>query len=60
LPQRHISEQIPGLNLAHCQIKFGDIPLENFAQLMETQDIDADTARLVSTGMGEPDSGAGD
>ena len=35
------------LNLAHYQIRFGELPLENFAQLMETQEIDDETARLV-------------
>ena len=39
------------MNLAHYQIRFGEIPLENFAQLMETQEIDSRTARLVATGM---------
>ena len=39
------------LNLAHYQIRFGEIPLENFAKLMETPEIDSRTARLVATGM---------
>jgi len=37
--------------LAHYQIRFGAIPLENFAKLMETQEIDSKTARLVAVGM---------
>ncbi len=39
------------LNLAHYQNRFGEMPLENFAQLMKTQEIDQETARLVSTAM---------
>ena len=39
------------LNLAHYQIRFGEIPLANFQQLMETQEIDNETAHLVATGM---------
>jgi len=38
------------LNLAHYQIRYGEIPLENFDQLMATQEIDAETERLMSRG----------
>jgi transcriptional regulator with XRE-family HTH domain len=43
--------RLQALNLAHYKLRFGEIPLENFAQLMETQEIDSKTARLVVTGM---------
>ena len=39
------------LNLAHYKIRFGEIQLENFAKLMETQEIDDETAKLVAVGM---------
>jgi hypothetical protein len=39
------------LNLAHYQNRFGEIPMENFTRLMETQELDSKTARLVATGM---------
>ena len=39
------------LNFAHYKIRFGEIPLENFDKLMETQELDDDTARLVAVGM---------
>ena len=39
------------LNLAHYQIRFGEIPLANFAKLMKTQEIDDETAKLIAVGM---------
>ena len=51
--KEHLAEtaRLLALNLAHYQIRFGEIPLENFAKLMETQEIDDETARHVATGM---------
>ena len=39
------------LNLAHYQLKYGDLPLENVEELLRTEEIDEETARLISTGM---------
>jgi len=52
-PKDQLAEaaRLLALNLAHYQIRYGEIPLENFDQLMATQEIDAETERLVSRGM---------
>jgi hypothetical protein len=39
------------LNVAHYQNIYGETPLENFVQLLELQEIDGRTTRLVATGM---------
>ena len=39
------------LNLAHYQLKYCDLPLENREELLRAQDIDEETARLIATGM---------
>ncbi len=59
------------LNVAHYQLKFGALPLENFADMLRAESIDAGTAELLSAGMqnlvgalgqvmGLADDGAGD
>jgi transcriptional regulator with XRE-family HTH domain len=39
------------LNLAHYQINYGDLPIENVEDLLRTHSVDQTTARLVSLGM---------
>lgn len=39
------------LNLAHYQQKYGALPFENFAGMLRADDIDAETAELLSAGM---------
>ena len=39
------------LNVAHYQLKFGALPLENFADMLRAQTIHAQTAELLSAGM---------
>jgi hypothetical protein len=39
------------LNVAHYQLKYGALPLENFAGVHRADDIDAKTAELLSAGM---------
>ena len=36
------------LNLANYQSRFGELPLENFTQLIETQTIDDATGQLIA------------
>jgi hypothetical protein len=39
------------LNVAHSQLKFGALPLENFADMLRAQTINAETAELLAAGM---------
>ena len=39
------------LNVAHYQLKYGALPFENIAGMLRTDDIDAETSDLLSTGM---------
>ena len=39
------------LNVAHYQLKYGAMPFENFAGMLRANDIDAETAELLSAGM---------
>ena len=59
------------LNVAHYQLRYGALPLENFADMLRTETIDEETAKILSAGMqnlvgalgqvtGLADDGAGD
>jgi len=39
------------LNVAHYQLKYGALPLENFADMLRAQTINPETAELLMTGM---------
>jgi hypothetical protein len=39
------------LNVAHYQQKYGALPFENFAGMLRAEEIDAETAELLSAGM---------
>jgi hypothetical protein len=39
------------LNVAHYQLKFGALPLENFADMLRAQTINAETAELLAASM---------
>jgi len=39
------------LNVAHYKLKYGALPLENFADMFRTESIDPETAKLLSAGM---------
>lgn len=39
------------LNLAHYRRRYGELPLENFADLLRAQTIDAATGELLALGM---------
>jgi hypothetical protein len=39
------------LNVAHYQQKYGALPFENFAGMLRADDIDAETAELLSAEM---------
>ena len=39
------------LNVAHYQLKFGALPLEDFAGMLRAETINPETAELLSTGM---------
>lgn len=45
------TSRLLALNLAHYQIRFGEIQLENFRKLIATQETDDETDRLVAVGM---------
>jgi hypothetical protein len=38
-------------NVAHYQLKFGVLPLEDFTEMLRAQSIDPETAELLMTGM---------
>jgi len=48
-----VAEAAPllALNVAHYQLKYGALPLENFAEMLRAQTIDHETAKLLSAGM---------
>ena len=39
------------MNLAHYRLRYGDLPLENFVDMMQAQTVDAETAELLAAGM---------
>lgn len=39
------------LNLAHYQLKFGELPLETFEEMMESQEIEPETAAILTNRM---------
>jgi hypothetical protein len=39
------------LNVAHYQLKYGALPLENFADMLRAQTINSETAELLAAGM---------
>ena len=39
------------LNVAHYQLKYGALPLENFADMLRAQTINPETAELLAAGM---------
>ena len=39
------------LNVAHYQLKYGALALENFAELLRAESINPETAKLLSAGM---------
>ena len=41
------------MNLANYKSKFGDMPIENFKELLTTDTIDEDTARILMEGSEE-------
>ena len=47
------------LNVAHDHLKFGALPLENFADMLRAQTIHAETAELLSAGMQQLVGGLG-
>ena len=51
--KEHIAEaaRLLVLNVAHYQLKFGALPLENVADMLRAQTINAQTAELLSAGM---------
>ena len=51
--KEHIAEaaRLLALNVAHYQLKFGALPLENFADMLRAQTINPVTAELLMTGM---------
>ena len=59
--KEHIAEaaRLLALNVAHYQLKFGALPLENFADMLRAQTINAQTAELLSAGMQQLVGGLG-
>ena len=47
------------LNVAHDQLKFGALPLENFTDMLRAQTINTWTAELLSAGMQQLVGGLG-
>ena len=43
--------RILALNVAHYQQRYGDLPLENFTDMLRAEAIDPATPELLSTGM---------
>ncbi len=39
------------LNVAHYKAKYGELPLEEHQAMLETQEIDKDLAKLLTSGM---------
>jgi hypothetical protein len=39
------------LNVAHYQLKYGALPINDFADMLRAQTIDPETAKLLSAGM---------
>ena len=39
------------LSLAHYQLKFGELPLETFEEMMRAQEIDPETEKILTSGM---------
>ena len=59
--KEHIAEaaRLLAFNVAHDQLKFGALPLENFADMLRAQTINAQTAELLSAGMQQLVGGLG-
>ena len=59
--KEHIAEaaRLLALHVAHYQLKFGALPLENFADMLRAQTINAETAELLSAGMQQLVGGLG-
>jgi hypothetical protein len=51
--KEHIAEaaRLLALNVAHYRLMFGALPLENFADMLRAQTINAETAELLAAGM---------
>jgi len=43
--------RLPAMNVAHYQLKYGALPLENFTNMLRTESIDQETAKLLSAAM---------
>lgn len=39
------------MNLAHYRLRYEDLPLENFVDMMQAQSVDAETAKVLAAGM---------
>jgi hypothetical protein len=39
------------LNVAHYQLKYGALPIDDFAEMLRAQSIDPETAKLLTAGI---------